>query len=56
LIDSLESRRLPVSPTDLNTLFQDIKERTDEDLLVLPTDAVLVEDPSFKVNKTELNS
>lgn len=30
-------------------LYQDIKERRDEDLLVLPTDAILFEDPSFKV-------
>jgi L-ascorbate peroxidase len=28
---------------------QDIKERKDEDLLVLPTDAVLFDDPSFRV-------
>jgi hypothetical protein len=26
-----------------------VKERRDEDLLVLPTDAVLFEDPAFKV-------
>ncbi|KAF8405706.1 hypothetical protein HHK36_007783 [Tetracentron sinense] len=32
-----------------NSYFKDIKERRDEDLLVLPTDAVLFEDPSFKV-------
>ncbi|KAA8538444.1 hypothetical protein F0562_028010 [Nyssa sinensis] len=32
-----------------NFYFKDIKERRDEDLLVLPTDAVLFEDPSFKV-------
>ncbi|KAG8660468.1 probable L-ascorbate peroxidase 6, chloroplastic/mitochondrial isoform X1 [Manihot esculenta] len=32
-----------------NSYFRDIKERKDEDLLVLPTDAVLFEDPSFKV-------
>ncbi|XP_077213330.1 thylakoidal ascorbate peroxidase isoform X2 [Tasmannia lanceolata] len=32
-----------------NSYFKDIKERKDEDLLVLPTDAVLFEDPSFKV-------
>ncbi|KAL6515532.1 putative L-ascorbate peroxidase 7, chloroplastic [Orobanche hederae] len=31
-----------------NSYFKDIKERMDEDLLVLPTDAVLFEDPSFK--------
>ncbi|KAI5668660.1 hypothetical protein M9H77_18513 [Catharanthus roseus] len=31
-----------------NSYFKDIKERRDEDLLVLPTDAVLFEDPSFK--------
>lgn len=30
--------------------IQDIKEKKDEDLLVLPTDAALFEDPSFKVN------
>lgn len=30
---------------------QDIKERRDEDLLVLPTDAALFDDPSFKVKK-----
>lgn len=33
---------------------QEIKERKDEDLLVLPTDAVLFDDPSFKVNKWTL--
>ncbi|OVA07929.1 heme peroxidase [Macleaya cordata] len=32
-----------------NSYFKDIKERRDEDLLVLPTDAVLFDDPSFKV-------
>ncbi|KAG9458881.1 hypothetical protein H6P81_003389 [Aristolochia fimbriata] len=32
-----------------NSYFKDIKEKLDEDLLVLPTDAVLFEDPSFKV-------
>ncbi|KAL8244308.1 hypothetical protein R6Q59_010566 [Mikania micrantha] len=32
-----------------NSYFKDIKERRDEDLLVLPTDAALFEDPSFKV-------
>ncbi|KAF8404074.1 hypothetical protein HHK36_008951 [Tetracentron sinense] len=32
-----------------NSYFTDIKERRDEDLLVLPTDAALFEDPSFKV-------
>ncbi|XP_073285977.1 probable L-ascorbate peroxidase 6, chloroplastic/mitochondrial isoform X1 [Primulina huaijiensis] len=31
-----------------NSYFKDIKEKKDEDLLVLPTDAVLFEDPSFK--------
>ncbi|KAF2296713.1 hypothetical protein GH714_001389 [Hevea brasiliensis] len=31
-----------------NSYFKDIKERRDEDLLVLPTDAVIFEDPSFK--------
>ncbi|MCD7468476.1 hypothetical protein HAX54_006715 [Datura stramonium] len=31
-----------------NSYFKDIKERRDEDLLVLPTDAVLFEDSSFK--------
>ncbi|XP_065881461.1 probable L-ascorbate peroxidase 6, chloroplastic/mitochondrial isoform X2 [Euphorbia lathyris] len=32
-----------------NSYFKDIKAKTDEELLVLPTDAVLFEDPSFKV-------
>ncbi|KAK9111542.1 hypothetical protein Scep_019061 [Stephania cephalantha] len=32
-----------------NSYFRDVKERRDEDLLVLPTDAVIFEDPSFKV-------
>ncbi|KAK7282714.1 hypothetical protein RIF29_11702 [Crotalaria pallida] len=32
-----------------NSYFKDIKEKKDEDLLVLPTDAVIFEDPSFKV-------
>ncbi|KAM3255564.1 hypothetical protein ACQJBY_048663 [Aegilops geniculata] len=32
-----------------NSYFKDVKERRDEDLLVLPTDAVLFEDPSFKI-------
>ncbi|GAB4862087.1 Probable L-ascorbate peroxidase 7, chloroplastic [Ancistrocladus abbreviatus] len=32
-----------------NSYFKDVKEKMDEDLLVLPTDAVLFEDPSFKV-------
>ncbi|KAI9072792.1 hypothetical protein K1719_045234 [Acacia pycnantha] len=32
-----------------NSYFKDIKERKDEELLVLPTDAVLFEDPSFKI-------
>ncbi|KAJ6352728.1 hypothetical protein OIU76_001869 [Salix suchowensis] len=32
-----------------NSYFKDIKERKDGDLLVLPTDAALFEDPSFKV-------
>uniref|UniRef100_A0A2P2KPA2 L-ascorbate peroxidase n=1 Tax=Rhizophora mucronata TaxID=61149 RepID=A0A2P2KPA2_RHIMU len=32
-----------------NSYFKDIKEQKDADLLVLPTDAVLFEDPSFKV-------
>ncbi|XP_022141568.1 probable L-ascorbate peroxidase 6, chloroplastic isoform X2 [Momordica charantia] len=32
-----------------NSYFKDIKERRDEELLALPTDAVLFEDPSFKV-------
>ncbi|KAM7259812.1 hypothetical protein ACFE04_015553 [Oxalis oulophora] len=32
-----------------NSYFKDIKAKKDEDLLVLPTDAVLFEDPSFKV-------
>ncbi|XP_043720498.1 LOW QUALITY PROTEIN: probable L-ascorbate peroxidase 6, chloroplastic/mitochondrial [Telopea speciosissima] len=33
-----------------NSYFKDIKEKRDEDLLVLPTDAILFEDPSFKVH------
>ncbi|KAK1288393.1 hypothetical protein QJS10_CPB19g00110 [Acorus calamus] len=32
-----------------NSYFKDIKEKMDEDLLVLPTDAALFDDPSFKV-------
>ncbi|PON73199.1 Ascorbate peroxidase [Parasponia andersonii] len=32
-----------------NSYFKDIKERKDEDLLVLPTDAILFDDPSFRV-------
>ncbi|KAF0932192.1 hypothetical protein E2562_008718 [Oryza meyeriana var. granulata] len=32
-----------------SSYFKDIKEQRDQDLLVLPTDAVLFEDPSFKV-------
>ncbi|XP_004290884.1 PREDICTED: probable L-ascorbate peroxidase 6, chloroplastic isoform X1 [Fragaria vesca subsp. vesca] len=32
-----------------NSYFKDIKEKRDEDLLVLPTDAALFEDASFKV-------
>eukprot|EP00270_Netrium_digitus_P005050 TRINITY_DN16566_c0_g1_i1.p1 TRINITY_DN16566_c0_g1~~TRINITY_DN16566_c0_g1_i1.p1 ORF type:complete len:353 (+),score=63.69 TRINITY_DN16566_c0_g1_i1:62-1120(+) len=32
-----------------NSYFKDIKEKTDEELLVLPTDAVLFEDEGFKV-------
>nr|AAM33513.1 ascorbate peroxidase [Solanum lycopersicum] len=31
-----------------NSYFKDIKEKRDNDLLALPTDAVLFEDPSFK--------
>ena len=31
-----------------NSYFKDIKEKRDDDLLVLPTDAALFEDPSFK--------
>ncbi|EPS67390.1 thylakoid-bound ascorbate peroxidase, partial [Genlisea aurea] len=31
-----------------NSYFKDIKERKDEDLLALPTDSVLFDDPSFK--------
>eukprot|EP00270_Netrium_digitus_P014214 TRINITY_DN47_c0_g1_i2.p1 TRINITY_DN47_c0_g1~~TRINITY_DN47_c0_g1_i2.p1 ORF type:complete len:446 (+),score=80.95 TRINITY_DN47_c0_g1_i2:77-1339(+) len=31
-----------------NSYFKDLKQQTDEELLVLPTDAVLLEDPSFK--------
>jgi hypothetical protein len=30
---------------------QDVKERRDEELLVLPTDAMLFEDPAFKVGE-----
>ncbi|BAF29325.1 probable L-ascorbate peroxidase 5, chloroplastic [Oryza sativa Japonica Group] len=33
-----------------NSYFKEIKERRDEDLLVLPTDAVLFEDSSFKIH------
>ncbi|CAL9126230.1 unnamed protein product [Musa textilis] len=36
-----------------NSYFKDIMERKDEDLLVLPTDAVLLEDPSFKIYATK---
>ncbi|NP_001132683.1 probable L-ascorbate peroxidase 7, chloroplastic-like isoform X1 [Zea mays] len=32
-----------------NSYFKDIKEKRDQDLLVLPTDAALFEDPKFKV-------
>ena len=32
-----------------NFYFKDIKEKKDEDLLVLPTDAAIFEDPSFKL-------
>lgn len=32
-----------------NSYFKEIKEQRDQDLLVLPTDAVLFEDPGFKV-------
>jgi L-ascorbate peroxidase len=32
-----------------NSYFKDVRERRDQDLLVLPTDAVLFEDSSFKV-------
>lgn len=32
-----------------NSYFKDVKAKVDEDLLVLPTDAVLFEDPGFKV-------
>ncbi|CAM8980224.1 unnamed protein product [Rhodiola kirilowii] len=32
-----------------NSYFKDIKERKDEDLLVLPTDAALFDDPSYRV-------
>ncbi|GAA0147916.1 hypothetical protein LIER_07499 [Lithospermum erythrorhizon] len=31
-----------------NSYFKDIKEQRDEDLLVLPTDAILFDDPTFK--------
>ncbi|KAJ8510176.1 hypothetical protein OPV22_000610 [Ensete ventricosum] len=36
-----------------NSYFKDIMERKDEELLVLPTDAVLLEDPSFKIHATK---
>ncbi|CAL9205594.1 unnamed protein product [Musa hybrid cultivar] len=36
-----------------NSYFKDIMERKDEELLVLPTDAVLLEDPSFKIYATK---
>ncbi|XP_042385234.1 probable L-ascorbate peroxidase 6, chloroplastic/mitochondrial [Zingiber officinale] len=36
-----------------NSYFKEIKERKDEDLLVLPTDAALFEDPNFKVYATK---
>lgn len=36
-----------------NSYFKDIKEKRDEDLLVLPTDAVLFEDPGFQVYATK---
>ncbi|CAH2070607.1 unnamed protein product [Thlaspi arvense] len=32
-----------------NSYFKEIKEKRDEELLVLPTDAAIFEDPSFKV-------
>ncbi|CAN6679309.1 unnamed protein product [Malus baccata var. baccata] len=32
-----------------NSYFKDIKEKRDEDLMVLPTDAAIFEDPAFKV-------
>ncbi|KAL6650590.1 hypothetical protein ACP70R_009515 [Stipagrostis hirtigluma subsp. patula] len=32
-----------------NSYFKEIKEKKDQDLLVLPTDAALFEDPTFKV-------
>ncbi|XP_006652305.1 probable L-ascorbate peroxidase 7, chloroplastic [Oryza brachyantha] len=32
-----------------NSYFKEIKEKRDQDLLVLPTDAALFEDPTFKV-------
>ncbi|XP_047325575.1 probable L-ascorbate peroxidase 6, chloroplastic/mitochondrial [Impatiens glandulifera] len=32
-----------------NSYFKDIKEKRDENLLVLPTDAAIFEDPSFKI-------
>ena len=35
--------------SDLVAIFQEIKEKRDQDLLVLPTDAALFEDPAFKV-------
>ncbi|WOL00878.1 putative L-ascorbate peroxidase 6, chloroplastic [Canna indica] len=36
-----------------NSYFKDIKEQKDEDLLVLPTDTVLFEDPNFKEYATK---
>lgn len=35
--------------------LQDIKEKKDEDLLVLPTDGVLFEDPAFKVKQNKMD-
>lgn len=34
----------------LVAILQEIKGKRDQDLLVLPTDAALFEDPTFKVN------
>ncbi|GJN02900.1 hypothetical protein PR202_ga20291 [Eleusine coracana subsp. coracana] len=38
-----------------NSYFKEIKEKRDQDLLVLPTDAALFEDPAFKVTSDTQN-
>lgn len=48
---SWSKRDIEFSLILIDWLIQDIKEKRDEDLLVLPTDAVLFEDPSFKVKE-----